>query len=123
LRQFLGFGLDERTPDHVTISRTRRLLDEAVHQAVFGWVLRELARHRLLKGKTIGIDATTLEANAAMKSIERRDTAESYTEYLRRLAKTEGIDESDEAALRRMDRKRTKRMSNVKSPTPRVARS
>jgi transposase len=80
LREFLGFGLDERTPDHVTISRTRRLLNEAVHQAVFGWVLREPARHGLLKGKTIGIDATTLEANAAMKSIERRDTAESYTE-------------------------------------------
>src|SRR6266851_1570383 len=118
LRQFLGFGLDERTPDHVTISRTRRLLDEAVHQAVFGWVLRELARHGLLKGKTIGIDATTLEANAAMKSIERRDTTESYTEYLRRLAKTEGIDESDEAALRRMDRKRTKRMSNQEWVNP-----
>lgn len=74
LRQFLGFGLDEATPDHVTISRTRRLLDEATHQAVFGWVLRELTRRGLLKGKTIGIDATTLEANAAMKSIVRRDT-------------------------------------------------
>jgi transposase len=118
LREFLGFGLDERTPDHVTISRTRRLVDEAAHQAVFGWVLRELARHGLLKGKTIGIDATTLEANAAMKSIERRDTAESYTEYLRRLAKAEGIDEKDEAALRRMDRKRTKRMSNQEWVNP-----
>ena len=118
LREFLGFGLDERTPDHVTISRTRRLLNEAVHQAVFGWVLRELARHGLLKGKTIGIDATTLEANAAMKSIERRDTAESYTEYLQRLAKAEGIDEKDEAALRRMDRKRTKRMSNQEWVNP-----
>jgi transposase len=118
LREFLGFGLDECTPDHVTISRTRRLLNEAVHQAVFGWVLRELARHGLLKGKTIGIDATTLEANAAMKSIERRDTAESYTDYLRRLAKAEGIDENDEAALRRMDRKRTKRMSNQEWVNP-----
>ena len=118
LREFVGFGLDERTPDHVTISRTRRLLDEGVHQAVFGWVLRELARRGLLKGKTIGIDATTLEANAAMKSIERRDTAESYTDYLRRLAKAEGIDEKDEAALRRMDRKRTKRMSNQEWVNP-----
>ena len=118
LREFLGFGLDECTPDHVTISRTRRLLNEAVHQAVFGWVLRELARHGLLKGKTIGIDATTLEANAAMKSIERRDTAESYTDYVRRLAKAEGIDENDEAALRRMDRKRTKRMSNQEWVNP-----
>src|SRR5258705_2609698 len=71
LREFVGFGLDQPTPDHWTISRTRRLLDETAHQAVFGWVLGELARGGLLKGKTIGIDATTLEANAAMKSIER----------------------------------------------------
>jgi transposase len=118
LREFLGFRLDERTPDHATISRTRRLLDEAAHQAVRGGVLRELARHGLLKGKTIGIDATTLEANAAMKSMERRNTAESYTEYVRRLAKAEGIDEKDEAALRRMDRKRTKRMSNQEWVNP-----
>jgi transposase len=69
LREFLRVGLDERTPDHVTISRTRRLLDEATHQGVFSWVLRRVTRAGLLKGKTIGIDATTLEANAAMKSI------------------------------------------------------
>jgi len=68
LRQFLQIGLDERTPDHVTISRTRRLMDEPTHRDVFGWVLRQLARAGLLKGKTIGIDSTTLEANAAMKS-------------------------------------------------------
>jgi transposase len=83
LREFLQIGLDERTPDHVTISRTRRLMDEATHQEVFGWVLRQVARAGLLRGKTIGIDATTLEANAAMKSIVRRDTEESYTEYLK----------------------------------------
>ena len=118
LRQFLGFGLDEATPDHVTISRTRRLLDEATHQAVFGWVVQELTRRGLLKGKTIGIDATTLEANAAMKSIVRRDTQESYTEYLRRLAEAEGIDSTDEAALRRMDRQRCKRMSNEEWVNP-----
>jgi transposase len=86
LRQFLRIGLDERTPDHVTISRTRRLLDENTHQEVFGWVLRQVTRAGLLRGKTIGIDATTLEASAAMKSIVRRDTEESYTEYLKRLA-------------------------------------
>jgi transposase len=118
LRQFLGYGLDEPTPNHVTISRTRRLLDEGTHQAVFGWVLRQLARRGLLKGKTIGIDATTLEANAAMKSIQRRDTQESYTEYLRRLAETEGLDSSDEAALRRMDRGRAKRTSNQEWVNP-----
>jgi transposase len=64
LRQFLQIGLDEGTPDHVTISRTRQLMDEAIAQ-VFGWVLRQVARVGLLKGKTIGLDATTLEANAA----------------------------------------------------------
>ena len=112
LRQFLGIGLDERTPDHVTISRTRRLIDEATHQEVFGWVLKRLAQGGLVKGKTIGIDSTTLEANAAMKSIVRRDTQESYSEYLKRLAQAEGIVQPDAAALRRMDRKREKKMSN-----------
>ena len=89
LRRFLQIGLDERTPDHVTISRTRRLIGEVSHQEVFGWVLKRLARGGLIKGKTIGIDSTTLEANAAMKSIVRRDTQESYTEYLKRLAQAE----------------------------------
>jgi len=80
LRQFLHIGLDEPTPDHVTVSRTRRLISAAAHQQVFGWVLKRLARGGLMKGKTIGIDSTTLEANAAMKSIVRRDTQESYTD-------------------------------------------
>ena len=83
LRGFLNYGLNEATPDHVTMSRTRRLLDEATHQAVFTFVLTEVARRGMLKGKTIGIDATTLEANAAMRSIVRRDTGENYVEYLR----------------------------------------
>jgi transposase len=118
LRQFLGIGLDERTPDHVTISRTRRLIDVATHQEVFGWVLKRLACGGLLKGKTIGIDSTTLEANAAMKSIVRRDTQESYTEYLQGLAEAEGVNARDAAALRRMDRKRSKRMSNEEWVNP-----
>jgi transposase len=118
LRQFLQIGLDERTPDHVTISRTRRLMDEATHQEVFGWVLRQVARAGLLKGKTIGIDATTLEANAAMKSIVRRDTEESYTGYLKRLAEAAGLEANDEAALRRMDRRRKKKSSNEEWVNP-----
>lgn len=81
LRQFLRIALDERTPDHVTISRTRRLIGAEAHQRVFGWVLKRLARGGLMKGKTIGIDSTTLEANAAMKSIVRRDTRQGYSEY------------------------------------------
>jgi transposase len=118
LRQFLRIELDERTPDHVTISRTRRLIDETTHQEVFTWVLKRLARGGLMKGKTIGIDSTTLEANAAMKSIVRRDTEESYSGYLKRLAVTEGVDAEDPAALRRMDRKRSKRMSNTEWMNP-----
>jgi transposase len=111
LREFLNCGLNQATPDHVTISRTRRLLDEATHQAVFRFVLTEVARRGMLKGKTIGIDGTTLEANAAMRSIVRRDTGESYMEYLRRLAQEAGIEAPDEE-LRRADRKRKKKASN-----------
>jgi len=111
LRRFLNYGFDEATPDHVTISRTRRLLDEATHRAIFRFVLTEVARRGMLKGKTIGIDATSLEANAAMRSIVRRDTGESYMEYLRRLAAEAGLDGTDDA-VRRMDRKRKKKTSN-----------
>ena len=118
LRQFLGYGMDEATPDHVTISRTRRLLDEATHQKVFGWVLTQLARAGLVKGRTIGVDSTTLEANAAMKSIVRRDTAESYSGYLQRLAEAEGLEAEDAASLRRMDRKRAKKMANEEWVNP-----
>lgn len=118
LRQFLGIGLEERTPDHVTISRTRRLIDETTHQEVFSWVLRQLGRSGLLRGKTIGVDSTTLEANAAMKSIVRRDTQESYSEYVKRLAQAEGMAEPDGAALRRMDRRRAKKMSNEEWVNP-----
>ena len=82
LRTFLAIGLDETTPDHVTISRTRRLIDPETHQQIFTWVLERLAQGGLIKGKTIGVDSTTLEANAAMKSIVRRDTGESYTAFL-----------------------------------------
>ena len=118
LRRFLGYGLDEATPDHVTISRTRRLLDAETHQAVFRWVLERLAGAGLLKGKTIGVDATTLEANAAMRSIVRRATGESYREHLKKLAAPDG-EASDPAALRRKDRKRTKkRVSNKEWVNP-----
>ena len=112
LRQFLSIGLDESTPDHVTISRTRRLIDAETHQRIFSWVLERLALSGLIKGKTIGVDSTTLEANAAMKSIVRRDTGETYMEYLKRLAEAEGIETQNAAALLRMDRKRKKKTSN-----------
>jgi transposase len=118
LRQFLSIGWDENTPDHVTISRTRRLIDGETHQRIFTWVLQRLAQGGLVKGKTIGVDSTTLEANAAMKSIVRRDTGESYTAYLKRLAEAEGVDANDPAAVRRMDRKRAKKMSNQDWESP-----
>ena len=118
LRQFLSIGLDEKTPDHVTISRTRRLIDGETHQRIFNWVLERLAQSGLIKGKTIGVDSTTLEANAAMKSIVRRDTGESYNEYLKRLAEAEGVNAKDAAALRRMDRKRKKKTSNEDWESP-----
>jgi transposase len=112
LREFLSIGLDEATPDHVTISRTRRLIGAETHQRIFSWVLERVAQGGLLKGKTIGVDSTTLEANAAMKSIVRRDTGESYNAYLKRVAEAEGVEAPDAAALRRMDRKRRKKTSN-----------
>lgn len=118
LRQFLSIALDEKTPDHVTISRTRRLIDPATHQQIFSWVLERLAQAGLIKGKTIGVDSTTLEANAAMKSIVRRDTGESYLEYLKRLAEAEGIEGAGAAALLRMDRKRKKKTSNEDWKSP-----
>lgn len=73
-------------PDHTTISRTRRLLDIETHQGVFTWVLQVLGREGLLDGKTLGVVATTLEANAALRSIVRRDTGESYQEFLQQLS-------------------------------------
>ena len=112
LRQFLSIALDEKTPDHVTISRTRRLIDGETHQQIFSWVLERLAQAGLIKGKTIGVDSTTLEANAAMKSIVRRDTGDNYMAYLKGLAEAEGIEAKDAAALLRMDRKRKKKTSN-----------
>jgi len=118
LRQFLSIGLDENTPDHVTISRTRRLIDGETHQRIFTWVLERLAQAGLIQGKTIGVDSTTLEANAAMKSIVRRNTGESYMAYLQRLAEAEGIDAQDAAALLRMDRKRKKKTSNEDWKSP-----
>src|SRR6266496_5368891 len=91
LRDFLGVGLDDAPPDHSTISRTRRLIDVETHRAVFTWVLQCLSTAGLVKGKTIGIDATTLEANAALRSIVRRDSGESYQEFLTTLATASGI--------------------------------
>src|SRR5262244_428216 len=112
IRSFLGLELHEAPPDHSTVSRTRRLIDVETHQAVFTWVLQRLAEAQLVKGTTIGIDATTLEANAALRSIVRRDTGESYDDFLTRLAQASGIETPTREDLARLDRKRKGKGSN-----------
>ena len=112
VRSFLELELQEPTPDHSTISRTRRLIDLETHRAVFTWVLQRLADAGLVQGTTIGIDATTLEANAALRSIVRRDTGETYQEFLTQLAQASGIETPTRADLARLDRKRKKKGSN-----------
>jgi transposase len=112
IRKFLRVALDETAPDHSTISRTRRLIDEETHRLVFVWLLQVLAERGLLRGHTIGIDATTLEANAALRSIVRRDTGEQYEEFLRRLAQESGIETPTRAQLTKLDKKRARKGSN-----------
>ena len=113
LRGFLGLDLDEAPPEHSTISRTRRLIDLETHRAVFTWILQVLATTDLVTGQTIGIDATTLEANAALRSIVRRDSGETYQEFLTRLAQASGIETPTRADLARVDRKRPKKGRNT----------
>lgn len=112
LRAFLGYELNEGTPDHTTISRTRRLIDIETHRMVFTWVLAMLAEEGLLRGHTVAIDGTTLEANAALRSIVRRDTGTEYEEFLKQLAKESGIETPTREQLAKLDRKRPNKGSN-----------
>ena len=112
LRRFLAIELDESTPDHSTISRTRRLIDVETHRQVFTWVLQLLAQQGLLKGATMAVDATTLEANAALRSIVRRDSGESYEEFLKGLAAESGIETPSREQLAKLDKKRKNKGSN-----------
>ena len=112
LRRFLGYALTETTPDHSSLSRIRQRLPLEVHQEVFNWVLKVLAEEGLLRGKTVAVDATTLEANAALRSIVRRDTGEGYDEYLEGLAQAEGIETPTRQDLAKLDKKRPKKGSN-----------
>ena len=112
LREFLGYALSDAPPDHSTISRNRRLIDLESHQEVFAWVLRILAKRGLLKGKTLGVDSTTLEANAALRSIIRRDSGESYEQFLERLAKASGIETPTRQDLAKIDKNRPGKGSN-----------
>lgn len=112
VRGFLGLGLTEAAPDHSTISRRRRLIDLETHRAVFTWIVQCLGIAGLIRGKTLAIDATTLEANAALRSIVRRDTGESYNDFLIKLAQASGIETPTRADLVKLDRKRRKKGSN-----------
>ena len=118
LWDFLGLTLPEVPPDHSTISRTRRLIDLETHRAVFTWVLERLGEAGLVKGKTIAIDATTLEANAALRHIVRRDTGEGYQDFLTQLAQASGIETPTRADLARLDRRRKKKGSNKDWTSP-----
>ena len=112
LRAFLGFTLSDSPPDHSTLSRTRRLIDAETHAAVFGWILKVLSEEGLIDGRTVGVDGTFLEANAALRSIVRKDSGESYTQFLTELAKASGIETPTRADLAKIDRKRPKKGSN-----------
>jgi transposase len=120
LRQFLGIPLTEETPDHSSLTRVRDRLPLQIHEAVFQLVLKLVAEKGLLRGKTVAVDSTMLEANAAMKSIVRRDTGEDWKEYLRRLLQEqEGVENPTDEELRRFDRQRKdKRVSNEEWQSP-----
>jgi transposase len=112
MREFVGYDRYELTADHSTLSRTRRLIDLETHSQVFQWVLTLLAKEGLIEGKTIGVDATTLEANAALRSIIRRDTEETYEEFLTGLAQASGIETPTREDLAKVDRTRKNKASN-----------
>jgi len=118
LRKFIGYALTEETPDHSTLSRTRRLFAVETHRAVFRWVLKILAEEGLVEGKTVSLDATTLEANAALRSLVRRDNGQKYDDYLKDLAQAAGIENPTREQRARLDRKRKKKGSNKEWKNP-----
>ena len=118
LRAFLGIPLTEPTPDHSSLTRIRQRLPLGVHERVFLHVLQIAQDKKLLRGKTVAIDSTTLEANAAMRGIVRKDTGEDYKEYLKRLMAEQGIDNPTDEAIRRFDKGRKKKVSNQEWQSP-----
>ena len=112
LREFLGFELNQSPPDHSSVCRTRRRLELETHKQVFQWILGVLAKEDLVEGKTVRGDATTLEANAALCSSVRRDSGESYDEYLNGLARVSRIETPTRKDRAKVDKKRPKKGSN-----------
>jgi transposase len=118
IRAFLGYDLTGNTPDHSTLSVIRSRLGVEVYDQVFVLILRALQEHGLVKGRNVGIDASVIEANASLKGLVNRQTEEAYWEYVRRLAAEHGIDPKDADAVRRFDRQRPKKMSNLDWENP-----
>lgn len=113
VRAFLGYGLDETTPDHSSLSVIRHRLPAEVYEAVFELILKALKACGLLRGRQVGIDSSVIEANASLKSLVVRNTEEAYWDYVKKLAQDAGIDPNDDKAVRRFDRKRPgKKLSN-----------
>ena len=113
LRDFLRLENREEVPDHSWLSKTRSRLPHEVHESVFGWVLKLVAEQGLVRGKRIGVDASTMEANAALRTIVRRDDGRTYREMLTQMAKQSGIETPTADDLVRLDRARTgKKLSN-----------
>jgi transposase len=118
LRAFLGVAWNEATPDHSSLTKIRQRLPLEVHEQVFLLVLQLAQQKKLLRGKTVAVDATTLEANAAMRAIVRKDTGEDWKEYLKRLMAEEGIQDPTDEEVRRFDKKRKKKVSNKEWQSP-----
>jgi IS5 family transposase len=119
LRDFLRLSNRDKVPDHSWLSRTRSRLPHEAHEKVFGWVLKLVAKRGLVKGERLGVDGSTMEANAALRTIVRRDSGESYREMLRRMAQESGIETPSAEDLARFDRKRKgKTLSNANWKSP-----
>ena len=118
VRVFLGFGWEEKTPEHSSLSRIRQRVGWEIHQQVFVLILSALQAHGLVKGKHLGVDSSVMEANASLRGLVNRNTEEAYWDYVKRLASEQGIDPKDSDAVRRFDRKRPKRTSNEEWANP-----
>ena len=118
IREFLHYELSEATPDHTSLSVIRQRLSGEVFEAVFKIILAALQKHGLLKGKNLGIDSSVMEANASLRGLVNRNTGEQYWQYVRSLAREQGVNPDDADAVRKFDRKRPKKMSNQEWENP-----
>ena len=119
VRAFLGYGLEESTPDHSSLSVIRQRLGPEIYQGIFEVVLAALKAHGLFRGRHLGIDSSVIEANASLRTLVHRNTEEAYWEYVKELAAKEGVDPEDEGAVRRFDKKRPgRRTSNQEWKNP-----